>query len=271
LEVLFEGGGLLILNKPAGRATHGPASLEETVRLYLEPRLPPSLSFTPGPLHRLDKPSSGIIVFSTGLEGAQTFSALIRDRKIRKEYLAITDGVIEQEETWADELIRDREAKKTFAAEPRSLNGEAGAGKAPRQTPPLTGEPPLTGAPPLTGEPPLTGTPPLTGEPPLKGESRLKKASTRILPLAKGRAHTLILALIETGRTHQIRAHAAAHGHPLSGDRKYGGAPLKGGFFLHARALEFPAGAFPGLPLRVEAPLPEDFRRSIEILFHHTL
>jgi 23S rRNA pseudouridine955/2504/2580 synthase len=220
--VLFEGEGLLVLNKPPGFLVHGEGSLEELVRLYLKPRLPPSLSFKPGPLHRLDRPTSGIIVFSTSLEGARRFSALIRERKLRKEYLAITDGIIQGTwNTWIDKLVRDREVKKTLA--------------------------------------------------PGAGEKRFREAVSRVRPLAAAGDHTLILAEIETGRTHQIRAQAAARGHPLSGDRKYGGSPLSGGFCLHARALEFPdrtdETAFPGLPRRIEAPLPEGFRMKTKEFF----
>jgi 23S rRNA pseudouridine955/2504/2580 synthase len=216
--VLFEGAGLLILNKPPGLLVHGRESLEELVRFYLEPRLAPSLSFKPGPLHRLDRPTSGILVFSTSLEGARRFSAMMRERKLRKEYLAIVDGIIEGEETWIDCLIRRREAKKTLVPKTPSESS--------------------------------------------------REAVTRVRPLASAGRRTLILAEIETGRTHQIRAQAAARGHPLSGDRKYGGSPLPGGFRLHARALEFSAEtALPGLPRRIEAPLPEAFRRKIRELF----
>jgi 23S rRNA pseudouridine955/2504/2580 synthase len=83
--LLFEGAGLLFLNKPAGLQVHGRGSLEDMVRAYLEPKLPPSLSFRPGPLHRLDRPSSGVIAFSTSLEGARVFSAMLRKRMITKQ------------------------------------------------------------------------------------------------------------------------------------------------------------------------------------------
>ena len=113
-EILFEGSGLLVLNKPAGISVHGMGSINDLVQHYLAPKLPPSLSFVPGPLHRLDKPSSGVLVFSTGLEGAQRFSAFMREGKIKKEYLALAEGNIESAELWQDELSRDTKIKKTF-------------------------------------------------------------------------------------------------------------------------------------------------------------
>jgi len=73
-----------------------------------------------------------------------------------------------------------------------------------------------------------------------------------------------------TGRTHQLRVHMAAIGHPIVGDGKYGGqaAFLTGSIsrkmHLHARRLviEHPDGA----PLDVTAPLPEHFATSMEQL-----
>ncbi|MDR1238607.1 MAG: hypothetical protein LBK27_00675, partial [Treponema sp.] len=54
LKILREETDLLFINKPAGLAVHGAGSLDEAVRAYLTGRLSPSLSFRPGPLHRLD-------------------------------------------------------------------------------------------------------------------------------------------------------------------------------------------------------------------------
>ena len=198
-------------------------SLEDRVLAYLEPKLPPSLSFKPGPLHRLDRPSSGIVAFSTNLEGARLFSSLMRERKIKKSYLALVTGTIEKAELWADDLVRDREMKKTFIGRP-SPDGIGAEGKT---------------------------------------------ALTKVVPLLKSPACTLILAEIETGRTHQIRAQAAAHGHPLLGDKKYSGSAQKnqysaGGFLLHAWRMEFGEGT--PFPPVIEAPLPERFCRKIEEL-----
>lgn len=76
---------------------------------------------------------------------------------------------------------------------------------------------------------------------------------------------TLIEAEPITGRTHQIRVHAAHAGHPLLGDDKYGtreGQRLAGGFgldrlFLHAASLTFPEPTS-GRPVHIKAPLGEE-------------
>jgi 23S rRNA pseudouridine955/2504/2580 synthase len=123
-ELLWEGAGLLVLNKPAGLPVHGPESLETPVLRYLREKLPPSLSFRPGPLHRLDRPTSGIIVFSTALGGAREFSALLREGTIQKQYLALVEGNPGGPGVWEDWLLRDREQKKTFPAENQEGNAK---------------------------------------------------------------------------------------------------------------------------------------------------
>jgi 23S rRNA pseudouridine955/2504/2580 synthase len=128
-EILWQNSGLIAVNKPAGLAVHGPDSLDDMVRSYLAEKLPPSLSFKPGPLHRLDKPSSGIVVFSASLEGARLFSSLMREHKVRKTYLAIVEGELKGEEIWHDELVRSKEIKKTFVS-PNADGGKTAITKA---------------------------------------------------------------------------------------------------------------------------------------------
>jgi 23S rRNA pseudouridine955/2504/2580 synthase len=128
-EILFEGSGLLILNKPTGLSVHGRESLDSIVQSYLAPKLPPSLSFRPGPLHRLDKPSSGVLAFSASLEGARLFSSMMSGGMIKKEYLAIVEGRIEKAETWKDGLFRDTKIKKTFTENQAGNNPEQLKGK----------------------------------------------------------------------------------------------------------------------------------------------
>jgi 23S rRNA pseudouridine1911/1915/1917 synthase len=76
---------------------------------------------------------------------------------------------------------------------------------------------------------------------------------------------TLLTVVLETGRTHQIRVHMAAIGHPVSGDPLYGVAGRYGlsRQFLHAQRLAF-EHPVSGEPLDVRSPLPEDLRAALE-------
>jgi 23S rRNA pseudouridine955/2504/2580 synthase len=124
--ILWQGNGLLALNKPAGIPTHGRDSLETWTRAFLADACAPSLSFKSGPLHRLDTPTSGVIVFSTSLEGARYFSALLREQRVRKRYLAVLEGRLDAPARWEDTLFRDRAAKKTLVMEHAAVRGGPG-------------------------------------------------------------------------------------------------------------------------------------------------
>jgi len=79
---------------------------------------------------------------------------------------------------------------------------------------------------------------------------------------------TLLEVRLETGRTHQIRAHFAAIGHPVAGDLSYGATrkdldvPRT---FLHASRLEL-THPVTGEPLAVDAPLPADLAEALDAL-----
>jgi 23S rRNA pseudouridine1911/1915/1917 synthase len=75
---------------------------------------------------------------------------------------------------------------------------------------------------------------------------------------------TLLRVRLETGRTHQIRVHLQAIGHPVAGDPEYGGAGALGleRQFLHATRLAF-THPFTGAPVDVTSPLPADLERAL--------
>lgn len=77
---------------------------------------------------------------------------------------------------------------------------------------------------------------------------------------------TLLRVTLETGRTHQIRAHLLAIGHPVAGDPEYGRAGRHGlqRQFLHAARLAFEHPRT-GAPIEVRAPLPEDLVRALRL------
>ncbi len=100
----------------------------------------------------------------------------------------------------------------------------------------------------------------------------LQEARTRWRLLANGGACAFAECTIETGRTHQIRRHFAAIGHPVAGDPKHGDfafnrdAKARWGLrrlFLHAARLEFPHPE-DGRRVVVEAPLPEELREVLQ-------
>ena len=92
-------------------------------------------------------------------------------------------------------------------------------------------------------------------------------------PLGNISGNTLMRVEIKTGRTHQIRVHAASSGHPIIGDQRYGEAQSSEklsnksaqGLYLHAESLEF---QLPGedQPMRFVAPLPAGFQRIVDAL-----
>ncbi len=106
---------LIFLDKPKGLASHGRNSLAECIEWDLQAKTAASLSFRPGPLHRLDRNTSGLITFSKTLFGAREFSRLLRMHSISKYYLGVCLGRPKDEELWEDLLNRNRQNKTTVA------------------------------------------------------------------------------------------------------------------------------------------------------------
>jgi 23S rRNA pseudouridine1911/1915/1917 synthase len=92
-----------------------------------------------------------------------------------------------------------------------------------------------------------------------------REARTHFTVLELLALESYLEARLETGRTHQIRAHFAAIGHPLTGDTTYGGARRYGlrRQFLHAHRLAF-AHPVSGERLSFESALPDDLASALE-------
>lgn len=206
--ILFRNQDLLVLNKPRGWDTQGTRSLDTLVKAYLGSR-EDSLSFRPGPLHRLDTNTSGVLCFSASLAGAQNFSAMLQAGVMSKAYVALLKGDLKAPLVVNSTLERDFDARIT-------REGPEG-----------------------------------------------KPARTTFLPLKKKGEYTLALCLLDTGRTHQIRAQASAAGLPLAGDGRYGGGHFPGGFVLHSFLLRFPPTGTYSWPQEFQAPLPSASVRQL--------
>jgi 23S rRNA pseudouridine1911/1915/1917 synthase len=90
-------------------------------------------------------------------------------------------------------------------------------------------------------------------------------ARTRYEVLEALRGHTLLRCDLETGRTHQIRVHLTAFGHPVAGDRAYGGGSAAPRPMLHAWRLKL-THPRTGEAMSFESPPPDDFRAFLESL-----
>jgi 23S rRNA (uracil1939-C5)-methyltransferase len=106
----------------------------------------------------------------------------------------------------------------------------------------------------------------------LREDGKMYPARTRYRRLAVASGHSVLRIIPEQGRTHQIRRHLAAIGHPVLGDDRYGHPPTNRFFeeknaldrtFLHCVRLEFDHPA-KSQRLIVEAPMPGDLRGVLE-------
>jgi 23S rRNA (cytosine1962-C5)-methyltransferase len=182
--IVFEDEHLLVVNKPAGMNTHAPAPFSgEGLYDWLRHREPRWASLAI--IHRLDKETSGVMVFSKSPQASRSLTEQFSGRAVRKRYQLLTDRVLPREAVTAESsLVRSGEK---YVSRPVHAGGE-------------------------------------------RAETRFKRLGT-----ADGGC-TLVEAEPVTGRTHQIRVHAAEHGFPILGDRLYGGTPWPR-VCLHAAAL----------------------------------
>ena len=213
--VLFEDQHLLIVNKPAGINTHRPDP-------YTTDGIYDWFRKTPGradlsTLHRLDKETSGILVFGKTTLANQSLTDQFAKRKVKKTYLLLTDRLETFVHSEKDSfIVRGQIIRDGNSYRARELKVPSSPSKT-RRIPDL--------------------------------------AETHFKIVEKGRHCILLAAHPLTGRTHQIRIHAAWKGFPILGDELYGGTPFGGGLCLHAFQIEFTHPAT-GEPLCFKVPAP---------------
>ena len=108
LEILYDNGPVLVVNKPAGVLTQAPAgidSLEVRVKAFYREREAKEGNIYLGLPHRLDRPGSGAIVFARHVRAAQRISVQFENRTVTKVYWAVVEGDVAGDEgTWIDPL-----------------------------------------------------------------------------------------------------------------------------------------------------------------------
>jgi RluA family pseudouridine synthase len=103
LEVLLETAELLVLNKPEGLATIPGGGMTESLRSRAEAQLGPRLYV----VHRLDRETSGIVVFARDPETHRRLNEEFAERRARKEYLALVLGDVEAAQGEIREPLRE--------------------------------------------------------------------------------------------------------------------------------------------------------------------
>ena len=110
LDILYDDGPCLVLNKPAGLLTQAPAgidSLEILVKDFYRQRegKPDDANIYLGIIHRIDRPVTGAIVFARHQRAAQRLARQFEQRTVSKIYWALVEGQVEPAEgTWIDYL-----------------------------------------------------------------------------------------------------------------------------------------------------------------------
>ncbi len=223
-EIIFEDNDYLVINKPAGLNVHGGNNIEEeTLADLLIKRYPEIInvgddSARPGIVHRLDKDVSGLMVVAKNNKSFNNLKEQFQKRDINKQYLALAYGQIVNDEGDINFPIkRSREGFKMAAM-------------------------PLNAVDLLTRRSPKSRD---KGN--IEGVFKAKEASTNFKVIKRFINYTLLEIKIKTGRTHQIRVHLAAYGHPLVGDSLYCTKKTKaknekislGRVFLMASSLSF--------------------------------
>ncbi|MBE6350493.1 MAG: RluA family pseudouridine synthase [Spirochaetaceae bacterium] len=227
---LFKNEHILILNKPYGISVHTGNNNEITLQeLVIKNFSTNSVSFKPGPLHRIDKNTTGIIIFSQSLLGAQIFSEVLQKHHIKKEYLAILEGTLQEKIELRDTITKN---DKTSSFKTMKISNST-----------------------LEGKEAISLVTPINWG--------ILKIPHKEMPI------TLANIEITTGRKHQIRLQCAHKGFPLLGDTAYGGTQLPNIFgqnlFLHDWKMTFEEKTdILNIPSSIQAPLPENFLRLLE-------
>ncbi len=115
LEVIFEDDHLAIVNKPAGYPTSGNyfKTIEQALPLNLEPSTIPDALPYPIPVHRLDNPTSGLLIIAKTKSAQLKLHQDFEDKKIQKTYLALVTGETPLEDS-IQTKIEDKEATTRY-------------------------------------------------------------------------------------------------------------------------------------------------------------
>ncbi|HWE03757.1 MAG TPA: RluA family pseudouridine synthase [Tepidisphaeraceae bacterium] len=250
LNIVYEDEQLLALNKQADLIVH-PArgkwsgTLVNGLVHYGRNWSTVNGSWRPGILHRLDRNTTGIMLVAKADEAHWRVARQFENRTIQKTYMAVIHGVPE----FLSDVIDMPIGQDRYVREKQAVRKVENGGR-----PAITKYEILE----------------IFDQPESATLSHGAHAADRRHP-APPVKFALVKLTPKTGRTHQLRVHMAAIGHPMVGDTIYGGRVFEFGDFrferqaLHAFEITFVHPATLD-PMTLQAPLPPDIERLISIL-----
>ncbi len=222
LEIIYEDKNILVINKPAGILVH-PTKRENysLIKLVLESY--PEIKNVgdnerAGLVHRLDKEVSGILLIAKNQEAFEFFRGQFERREISKKYILLVEGKLSQKRGIIRTIVG--KDKKVPIRQKAVRYDEAKSVFNPK-------------------------------------EAITRYQALEILKNKEGNNFTLVEAVPETGRTHQLRIHFQYLKHSIVGDRKYGAKTiLDSRIFLHASYLK--VKFLDGQQIEFKSPLPKE-------------
>lgn len=223
-DILFEDNHVIVVLKPPGVPSQPDRSADPDmlglVKRFLVIRDQKAGDAWLGLVHRLDRPTSGIMVYAKTSKAASRMSSYFRGREVKKYYVAKVRGIPDQ----SSGTLRDCLTARETAGRVRIISTDSGSD-------------PMT----MSGNERLSLPDGLLLKDGKPAELAWTAIGSSIRPAVD---ETLLFIELLTGRRHQIRVQLAGRGFPILGDRRYGNNDERDlsvpTLALHACGLVFP-------------------------------